>query len=583
MSEGECFMYKGIILKVKKQYAVVLADNHLYYKIHIKGNLTVGQKIWFLDEDLYEDASKKVSIKRISATVATFAALIAFIFIFPNLGGELDYNVVSVDINPSIEIHVNDDDVVKDIIPLNDDAKDLINDDMLEENILEVLDDILHEAEIREYLSQEDNYILISTAERNDSHLNEKVEAYLNESLELEEDVTIYYVVSDMKTANQAQSKGVSLGKMALSQITEDPEVQTQPVRETLMNNEKVKETVPSVVKDNKGHQSFEDAIDSLISIESPSEEIVEFLGSEDILAYLNDGTLPENYKELTKSANAFLKTYTNQLQQDNNGLIAGINEILDYLYQIEGNDQVDAFLDNLSVLETLSQQELTQLKQDITTLWNSIKQNYKELWVPGQSDEKPGNSDDTPGKSDDTPGQSEDKKPDNAGNKNTSTVDEDLLNSLLAVIDNLRLIPSGDVEPIDEFLTYFDSFDLKTLDVSTAISLKKDALTLWQDHRKDYKELWQEDEEESDDEELDESEDPTEEENDEADKADLINSIITFKQKLIDLDSDDESVLQLIDSVDGLIENPTTDLEALLETLKSTWKDNRSNGNNKN
>jgi hypothetical protein len=439
-------------------------------------------------------------------------------------------------------------------------------------------------------LSQEDNYILISTAERNDSHLNEKVEAYLNETLELEEDVTIYYVVSDMKTANQAQSKGVSLGKMALSQITEDPQVETQPVRETLMNNEKVKETVPSVVKDNKGHQSFEDAIDSLNSIENPSEEIAEFLGSDIILAYLEDGILPENYKELTKSANAFLKTYTNQLQQDNNGLIAGINEILDYLHQIEGNDQVDAFISNLGDLETLSQQELTLLKQEITSLWNAIKQDYKELWVPGQADDNPGNSEDTPGQSDETPGksdeapgQSEDKKPDNAGNKNTSTVDEDLLNSLLAVIDNLRLIPTGDVDAIDTFLLDFDSIDLETLDVSTAITLKKDALTLWQDHRKDYKDLWQDDDEESDAEELDESEDPSEEENDESDKAELIDSIIAFKQKLIDLDSDDEAVLQLITSVEGLIEDPTTDLETLLETLKSTWKDNRSNGNNKN
>ncbi|MBN2796572.1 MAG: anti-sigma factor domain-containing protein [Clostridia bacterium] len=568
-------MYKGIIFKVKKEYAIVLADNHLYYKIQIKGNLAVGQKVWFLEEDILEEKAKVISIKTMSATLATLAALFALIFILPNIGNDFDYNVVSIDINPSIEIHVNDDNIVKDVIPLNEEAKDIISEDMINEDILIVISDILHLAEHRDYLSQEDNYVLISTAERNEINLSEEIEAYLNEALDLEGNVTIYYVVSDMKTAKQAQSNGVSLGKMELSNITHDPEVKSNPVRETLMNSEVVKESVASVVKDMKGYQKFEASMTALLSIPSPDEALLEFLSQDAIQLYIAEGTIPDAYKELTKTADEFLKAYDLLVQQETNGLISSINEIIGYLEEIQPGTvpEVDAYLAEIGDLSLLSQQELAKFKQEITTFWNKIKQDYKELWVPGQSeDKKPDNENPGTDKNDN-------EKPDQSGNKNTSAVDEELLNSLLVVIKDLRIIPVGDIPDVDEFLKAFDAMDLETLTVSTAVTLKKEALDLWQTYRKDYNDsINQEDTEENDptDGDVEDNDDSTDENNDSDEISSLKSSILVFIDKINDLDIQDETILNRIIEIEALLNDPNNDLKALEKELKDIWKNNK-------
>jgi|GEM_PF-5448298 len=158
-------VYRGLVLSLGKDYAVVMTDETEYMKVNKKAGLAVGKRILFLDEDVYRE--KRTARLYLIKCAAVFAIiLLASMFqLYLNEAGRAEKTVaavVTIDINPSIEIGINKKGTVVSLTSLNDEGAGISNSVMIGKNIDTVLSELLENADAKEYFSNGENYILIS-------------------------------------------------------------------------------------------------------------------------------------------------------------------------------------------------------------------------------------------------------------------------------------------------------------------------------------------------------------------------------------------------------------------------------------
>ncbi len=189
-----------------------------------------------LDDDLIAGAvsdNKKISkkgartMKNIWTKVAAAAASLAIlagggIFLAQSFGGSsMNANaIVALDVNPSIEIEVNENNEVVRVEALNDDARIVIGDKKYETYKLDVVVDALIGSMLRNgYLSVEQNSILISV----DSQ-NAETAAFLQESISQEIAALLMQnqidssVITQTFEKKEQSAEGVSAAKATLIQ-----------------------------------------------------------------------------------------------------------------------------------------------------------------------------------------------------------------------------------------------------------------------------------------------------------------------------------------------------------------------------
>ncbi|MEF9951977.1 MAG: hypothetical protein RR840_03645 [Clostridium sp.] len=211
-------LYKGLILEVKKDYALVMKDNGTILKIGIKDGLSEGDSIFFLDEDVL--CSGNVNTKKtrkITRVIAPLIALVALIMIcitplVKNSFTSKSYGVVTIDINPSISIEIDKEYTITRVKGLNDGGKDLnildIKGMPLEKGIGIIKSKVLGDKKIKNK-----NSVLVGFAFLGDEG-NKAFEDKLKSSLIKEfKGFEVIYIKGDKSTLKEAEKKGVSLGK----------------------------------------------------------------------------------------------------------------------------------------------------------------------------------------------------------------------------------------------------------------------------------------------------------------------------------------------------------------------------------
>ncbi len=165
-------------------------------------------------------------IRKFSAVAAVFVLIVVgcFGFLFYNVNYAVD-STISLDINPSIEIRVNQKERVLDVIPLNEDGRVVIGNMDLSGSDLDVAVNALIGAMLREgYLNELSNSILVSIDGSNtqkNSQLQEKLTAEISSLLNT--GTFSGAVLSQTVTANDdlrklADTYGITVGKAQLVQ-----------------------------------------------------------------------------------------------------------------------------------------------------------------------------------------------------------------------------------------------------------------------------------------------------------------------------------------------------------------------------
>ncbi|MCX7745451.1 MAG: discoidin domain-containing protein [Clostridia bacterium] len=158
----------GIIIELEKSKAVIVTDSYDFIKIKKKPNMYLGQKVPYQNKDILGLNSRLI---KISTLVASTAAVIILLFIFFYLSAPNDiYAYVDVDINPSVELAINNKNIVIETKPMNEDAEKLLSGlDVKKMNITDALDNIVSQSKKYGFIGPaKDNIVLISAS------LNEK-------------------------------------------------------------------------------------------------------------------------------------------------------------------------------------------------------------------------------------------------------------------------------------------------------------------------------------------------------------------------------------------------------------------------
>src|SRR5471030_1277036 len=120
-------MNKGMIMDVNKNYAIALNGEGFMDKIISKQNMKVGQKIFYFDDDIVKTTTNKANRhKSFIKAFGSIAALFLLVFTFFNtMTYEQAYAVVSLDINPSIQIEADSNQKIIKVEGVNTDGKDI--------------------------------------------------------------------------------------------------------------------------------------------------------------------------------------------------------------------------------------------------------------------------------------------------------------------------------------------------------------------------------------------------------------------------------------------------------------------------
>lgn len=285
---------KGLILKIEKDHLIVMTDDQAYVKLQKKNNCHIGQRILFTEEDVFVE---RVLARESYFMSRKFIAVAASLIMILSLGGvwgliknlpetpvdvALDTTedltlstteslagtkentsdpvavatVMTIDINPSVKLLLDAEDVVISIKAINKDAETLVFDGIVGMKAEDAVERVVDLARAAGFIDIEDlteDYVLITTVSMNDDDeaeneeniaklntLKAKIEAKIENSDSLQE-VNVAIIKATKVEMRVAEGKHVPIGLyVAKGKIEVEGEKVT--VKEYFSNSEQVKE-----------------------------------------------------------------------------------------------------------------------------------------------------------------------------------------------------------------------------------------------------------------------------------------------------------------------------------------------------
>ncbi|MDR7871207.1 MAG: anti-sigma factor domain-containing protein [Tissierellaceae bacterium] len=257
-------IYRGNIVEVCSDSIVVITEDCTFKRIKKSVGLEEGMEVYFEERDIIRKSN--TSINSISKIVAIILLVITSIYGIQVW--DINYRavaIVSIDINPSVEIKVNKNHRVINATPLNKDALNLPLKKLKGQILTNALDELVQTAKTEGYIKEnEENYILLAVVGLSNNekdtdaleHLlvegKEKIE---NMSSEENQHIEVVTVESNKETLKKARIEHVSVGRMEVYENNKDNNKDGQISKEEI-KEEKVKELIEKIGKE---HPVFEE------------------------------------------------------------------------------------------------------------------------------------------------------------------------------------------------------------------------------------------------------------------------------------------------------------------------------------
>ncbi|MDC3413600.1 hypothetical protein NC797_08985 [Aquibacillus sp. 3ASR75-11] len=217
-------MRKGVVVKQNQRYTVVMEQDGTFHKANPVSNGEIGMEVFYTpkEENTFSFFTRKYP-RMIAIT------LVFLLIIFP-LYGWYDkneaYAYVNIDINPSVELEVNDDMKVLNLIPLNDDGKSLIDQlpDWKNRSIEQVTASIIDKSKQDGFVDLENN-ILIGVSylvkPKENRKITDVIDTYLS-NYKTDYQIATFEIPSEVRT--EAKEKKVSMNQIMASSLSEEEE-----------------------------------------------------------------------------------------------------------------------------------------------------------------------------------------------------------------------------------------------------------------------------------------------------------------------------------------------------------------------
>ncbi|NRF90411.1 anti-sigma factor domain-containing protein [Paenibacillus frigoriresistens] len=309
-------MNKGIVMEISDSSIIVMNPEGRFDKLP-RGtrNCEVGEEI------LYAPVKRRLRVPQMAIASGLAAAIVLCFVLVSTLtgtapGGQV-VAYVTIDINPSVEIGIDNDEIVQDLTGLNSDGNDLIKTLVYKGKSLEaVTSDILDKAEQGALARGEGDIIISSTivgqkTDVDDQAIATKLKAQVNKHIEQShpDQVKNYEVTAfaaPQEVRQEAKANGVSAGKYAiyLNAVDNGAKVSLDDIKTV---------SIHQLAKDNGG-------IDKLVKPDKPIDKS----SLQRLIADEKSGKLSEKIQQIQEEKSA--KDKNNDKNDKNNNSKNGNN-----------------------------------------------------------------------------------------------------------------------------------------------------------------------------------------------------------------------------------------------------------------
>ncbi|KSU83465.1 hypothetical protein AS030_12955 [Fictibacillus enclensis] len=215
-------MTKGIVVEVKRHHIIVLSEGGVFRKLKNNGQpYAVGSDILLPNEPKRKPMFSLPVFSWKSATVFTFAILLLFFQLAPNTGQGV-YAYVGIEMNPSIELSIDDDMRVQHITAYNSDGKKLVAllEDYPGQPLEKVTEDIFKICRAKGFIKPDQEVIVTTTLTKDVSkETQQKIEQKINSLMEqqaLENKIDMTSLIISNKERKRAKKSGLPPAKFAI-------------------------------------------------------------------------------------------------------------------------------------------------------------------------------------------------------------------------------------------------------------------------------------------------------------------------------------------------------------------------------
>ncbi|AFM02333.1 hypothetical protein Desde_4072 [Desulfitobacterium dehalogenans ATCC 51507] len=224
---------RAVILEKNKNSITVLTGDGVFQTMKYKGAVEIGQEIQL-------PAPSRAPLWRIGASIAAvFLLTFMGIFGWNAFQPRTAVAMISLDINPSLQLTVDQKGEVLDLESLNSDAEQMIAGLSLKGKTWgEALNEIIKRSVDLNYLNEEESWVVVgySSVTPNKKELSDKpinteaISKQVQEAVHehgLKPSVAVYELTSEQK--KQAQETGLSLGEYALADTAQKAGIEVEP------------------------------------------------------------------------------------------------------------------------------------------------------------------------------------------------------------------------------------------------------------------------------------------------------------------------------------------------------------------
>jgi hypothetical protein len=245
---------KGIVMSIDEDFLTVLTPNGEFLRARKQEEIEIGEEISFFPVSLPDTTRstvwRNVKTKRNALSIiSTLAAIILIITFIPMFATTKQvYAYVSIDINPSLELGVDNELEVLSIIALNEDGEKLLSQlpKWRNKHIDTVTKLIIDGSVDNGYLEQGQEVVLTTVVNDSESKDNELLLQSdleeLGETYEKENNFVITTIESNIETREKAKQQGLSTGKLVQKERQEAVKQEEKITDEIEKTNENVEE-----------------------------------------------------------------------------------------------------------------------------------------------------------------------------------------------------------------------------------------------------------------------------------------------------------------------------------------------------
>lgn len=222
--------YKGIVIKLTKNKAIVTTEDFQCYYIKRSPTICVGKEVEFTNKEIIEKthtlARWALSVACVIFLITSFIYFTGIIDIDNILYSPQVFAYVSIDINPSFEMEIDYKGRVLNLVPLDDDARFIFNNIKFDKvNISKVIDNIIEELKANGDISEKtkEHILISSTLDGQNEESNhtapekrQKLDIIMDgikKDIENSYKADVYLLQGDIKQREDAKSKGISTGR----------------------------------------------------------------------------------------------------------------------------------------------------------------------------------------------------------------------------------------------------------------------------------------------------------------------------------------------------------------------------------